>query len=299
MRKYLVQINLIGSFIMLSFTSALAQYYTYSEPQTQIESGLAMYCADYLHGQSTAMGEIYNKYEMTCSHSYHPKGTLLKVTRVDNGKSVTVRVNDKGAFSKDVVISLSLAAAMQIDLVKVGKSTVTVEPAGYSNLNPTNSNQEALVAREATLTKNYNDNKAYDKPVPLQSYDQLTPKGAGGATFRWNNTTPKSNIDVAAGNVMPTAYDMPSNTRITSVNNSGFGIQIGSYGVYDNADRQLANLRNVGITNAFVKESVTTNGGRLFRIMVGSFASRTAAQDYLQSLRNQLIADGIVVDLSK
>lgn len=298
MKNYLVQIKLIGSLLILSFSSAFAQYYTYSEPVSQIETGSAVYYADYLQGQSTAMGEIYNKYEMTCAHHSHPKGTLLKIIRIDNGKSVTVRVNDKGAFPNDVVISLSLAAAMQIDLIKVGKSTVTVEVVGYSNLNPTNSNQETLTAREPMLTKKYNNNNTYDKPVPLQSYDQLTAKGSGGGTFSWNNNMTAKG-EVAAGNVMPSAYDVVSPARITSSNNSGFGIQVGSYGVYDNADRQVANLQNIGITNAFVKESVTSNGGRLFRVMVGSFASRTTAQDYLQSLRNQLIADGIVVDLSK
>lgn len=128
-------------------------YNTYNQQPT-VESGTAVYYADYLHGQSTAMGEIYSKYELTASHRYHPKGTLLKVTRIDNGKSVTVRVNDKGTFSGDVVISLSTAAAMQLELLKTGKSAVTVEMVGTSSLNPVNPNREDLVARDA-IAHNY------------------------------------------------------------------------------------------------------------------------------------------------
>lgn len=270
------------------------EFYNKGTQTTTVESGVAVYYADYLHGQSTAFGEIYNKNEFTASHSSYAKGTLLKVTRIDNGKSVIVRVNDKSTFSGDVVISLSFAAAMQIDLIKVGKSTVTIEVVGNSNLNPTNPNRDALVERELLAAKN--SDKRYDEPIPLQSYDQLTPKGATGASFKWNAPSPKT--EVAAGNVSPTNYDIPTTPR-TMTMNSGYGIQIGSYGVYDNANRQLENLQNAGIVNAFVKESATSNGGRLFRVMVGSFASRTSAQDYLQSLRNQLIADGIVIDLSK
>lgn len=294
--------------IVLSSVTVLANaqnYTTYNQPayntynqQPTVESGTAVYYADYLHGQSTAMGEIYSKYELTASHRYHPKGTLLKVTRLDNGKSVTVRVNDKGTFPNDVVISLSTAAAMQIDLMKAGKSAVTVEMVGTSSLNPVNPNREDLVARDA-IAHNYQPAAYNNTSSAPAAGDRLTPKGSSGASFQWDNMSVKGG---ATSNEVPAAYNVNTrNTTLPASNNvsSGFGIQIGSYGVYDNADRQIGNLRNSGINNAFVKESLTSSGGKVYRVMVGSFNSRTEAQDYLQSLRNQYVADGIVVDLSK
>lgn len=273
-------------------------YNTYNQQSPTTESGTAVYYADYLHGQSTAMGEIYSKYEMTCSHRYHPKGTLLKVTRIDNGKSVTVRVNDKGIFSGDVVISLSMAAAIELDLMKAGKSAVMVEMVGTSSLNPVNPNRENLVARDA-IAQNYQPTTYNTTSSAPAAGDRLTPKG--GAAFQWDNTATKGAV---RSNDMPTAYDVNVNTRSVTMpsNNNlniGYGIQIGSYGVYDNADRQIGNLRNAGVSNAFVKEGLTSTGSKIYRVMVGSFNSRTEAQDYLQSLRNQYVADGIVVDLGK
>ena len=293
---------IIAVFSSVNLLVTAQNYSTYNQPAYNqapptIETGIAMYYADYLHGQSTAMGEIYSKYEMTCSHRYHPKGTLLKVTRLDNGKSVTVRVNDKGSFPGDVVVSLSMAAAMQLDLSKAGKSAVTVEMVGTSSLNPINPNRENLVARDA-IAQNYQPATYNTTPSAPAANDRLTPKGGGGA-FQWNNTAAKGAV---LNNEMPASYDanmrsvtMPPNTNL----NIGYGIQIGSYGVYDNADRQIGNLRNAGVSNAFVKEGLTSTGSKIYRVMVGSFNSRNDAQDYLQSLRNQYVADGIVVDLSK
>jgi len=303
MQKLLLVLVFSG---VLSFMYA-QNYTTYNQPTStynnqnqasNIETGSAVYYADYLHGQSTAMGEIYSKYELTCSHRYHPKGTLLKVTRYDNGKSVTVRVNDKSTFSGDVVISLSLAAAMELELLKTGKSAVTVEVVGTSSLNPVNPNRESLVARDAVVSTSASNSSAYTALASAPAAgDRLTPRGGNGAGFQWDNLQAKG---AATRNDVPAAYNVSTqNTTYTGNNNTGYGIQIGSYGVYDNADRQITNLKNAGVTSAFVKESFNASGAKLYRVMIGAFSSRNAAQDYLQSLKNQYIADGIVVDLSR
>lgn len=270
-------------------------YSTYPQQQANVETGSAVYYGDYLQGQSTAMGEIYNKYELTCSHRYYPKGTLLKVTRLDNGKSVTVRVNDRGTFSNDVIISLSLAAAMEIDLIKVGKATVSTEMVGTSSLNPVNPNREGLMARDAAV-KSYSNYAPSSSSAPAAG-DRLTPKGASGSSFQWDNMQAKG---MATSNNVPAAYNVATPTPATlNSNNTGYGIQVGSYGVYDNAARQVTNLKNAGVNSSFVKESLNTSGSRLYRVMIGAFNSRMEAQDYLQGLKNQYIADGIVVDLSR
>lgn len=287
MKKYVVRFVFIVN--SLFFITPLAAQYFDNQQTVALETGTAMFYADYFHGEPTAFGETYSKYDFTCSHPTHPKGTILKVTRVNNGKSTTVRVNDKGTFSGDVIISLSRAAAADLDLIKVGKAVVTVEVAGTSKSNPVTINRETFTERNADVSKTYSTDT---RPAKTQSSDQLTPKGGTG--FQWNK--PAAAKAGTVNNNTPSNYSVASNNNTV---NSGYGIQIGSYGVYDNADRQIATLRNSGITNAFVKESITSNGGKLYRIMVGSFVSRTEAQDYLQSLRNQAVADGIVVDLSK
>jgi rare lipoprotein A len=73
-------------------------------------TGKASYYADKYHGRKTASGERYDKNAMTAAHRTLPFGTRVKVTNVANGKSVVVRVNDRGPFVKGRVIDLSRAA---------------------------------------------------------------------------------------------------------------------------------------------------------------------------------------------
>ena len=120
--KYLFSLLLLISFLPLTF----AQY----------ESGYALYYADYLHGRQTASGEIFSQQQLTCAHKTHPFGTLLKVTRQDNGMSVIVRVNDRGPFCDGCSVDLSRIAAERIDLIKAGKKMVHVQVVGFSKTNP-------------------------------------------------------------------------------------------------------------------------------------------------------------------
>jgi rare lipoprotein A len=91
------------------------------------EFGKATYYANKFHGKKTANGERYDKNELTCAHKKHKFGTLLRVTRMDNGNSVIVRVNDRGPFAHGYVIDLSYAAAEAIDMIKMGVVKVKIE----------------------------------------------------------------------------------------------------------------------------------------------------------------------------
>ena len=108
------------------------QEVAYTGPQT----GFATFYAAYLAGQPTAYGETYQPTEMTASHANLPMGTLLKVTRLDNGAQVTVRVNDRGGLCNGCVIVLSNRAAQAINLIQTGRSRVRIEKVGFSNWNP-------------------------------------------------------------------------------------------------------------------------------------------------------------------
>ncbi len=102
----------------------------------QTETGYAVFYADYLEGQKTANGEIFSNRQLTCAHKTLPFGTLLKVTRLDNYKSVTVRVNDRGPYGEGLVVDLTKAAAAQLGMLSEGKAYVQVEVVGSSNTNP-------------------------------------------------------------------------------------------------------------------------------------------------------------------
>jgi len=90
------------------------------------ETGYASYYSDKLNGHATASGEHYDASKYTAAHRTLPFGTKVKVTNLSNGKSVIVRINDRGPFVSGRIIDLSKAAAKQIDMVGAGVVKVTI-----------------------------------------------------------------------------------------------------------------------------------------------------------------------------
>ncbi|MDI9528774.1 MAG: septal ring lytic transglycosylase RlpA family protein [Candidatus Cloacimonadota bacterium] len=79
------------------------------------------------HGRRTASGEIYDKNELTCAHKSLPFQTLLKITNPKNGKSVVVRVNDRGPFKRGRQLDISYSAARELDMLAAGVLKLQVE----------------------------------------------------------------------------------------------------------------------------------------------------------------------------
>jgi rare lipoprotein A len=108
--------------------TVLGQSYT---PFTQLgpykARGTASWYGKRYHGQKTSSGETYDMYAMTAAHTLLPLPSYARVTNVSNGKSVVVRVNDRGPFHQDRLIDLSYAAAHRLGIVERGSATVEVE----------------------------------------------------------------------------------------------------------------------------------------------------------------------------
>jgi len=96
-------------------------------PAGTSEYGLASYYGGEFHGRKTASGEAYDQGKLTCAHRDLPFGTRVKVTNVENKKSVIVRVNDRGPWVSGRVIDLSYAAAKEIGMIQKGVVKVKIE----------------------------------------------------------------------------------------------------------------------------------------------------------------------------
>jgi len=97
-----------------------------SQP-TMMETGLASWYGPKFHGKLTASGEVFNQEKFTAAHPTLPWGSRVKVTNLDNGKSVDVRINDRGPFGKGRIIDVSRAAAKALGMVGRGITTVRLE----------------------------------------------------------------------------------------------------------------------------------------------------------------------------
>ena len=97
------------------------------EAYESIGQGEASYYGHELAGNRTASGERFNPQALTAAHRSLPMGTRLRVTNMANGRSVVVRINDRGPFVRSRIIDVSLAAAREIQMVRSGKAQVKLE----------------------------------------------------------------------------------------------------------------------------------------------------------------------------
>jgi rare lipoprotein A len=126
MRKSILFLALILSLLAADvFASAALSVYK--------SSAVASYYADKYHGRKTSNGEVFNMYDLTAAHKSLPFNTKVKVTNLSNGKSVVVRINDRGPFVKGREIDLSKAAAVKIGMIKSGTAKVSLEIIGGSD----------------------------------------------------------------------------------------------------------------------------------------------------------------------
>jgi rare lipoprotein A len=99
-------------------------------PVQATQEGTASWYGARFHGRLTANGEIFDKHELTAAHPTMPLPSLARVTRLDTGASVIVRINDRGPFIEGRVIDLSRAAAEALDFVELGLAEVRIEALG-------------------------------------------------------------------------------------------------------------------------------------------------------------------------
>jgi rare lipoprotein A len=95
-----------------------------------VQQGVASWYGADFHGKQTSSGEVYDMYQLTCAHNTLPLGTMVMVTNLENGRSVELKVNDRGPFVKGRIIDLSYAAARMLDMTEKGTAMVKVEVFG-------------------------------------------------------------------------------------------------------------------------------------------------------------------------
>ncbi len=97
------------------------------EPAPRGQIGTASYYGRRFQGRRTASGERYDTRRLTCAHPTAPFGARLRVTELEGGRSVVVRVNDRGPFARGRIVDLSLAAARELGILQRGVARVRVE----------------------------------------------------------------------------------------------------------------------------------------------------------------------------
>jgi rare lipoprotein A len=171
MKSSLKQLIALSLVVSSTNTMTFASNLTGGEPENTDDKGKNVGYASYYHdkfnGRKTANGEVYDKTILSAAHRTLPMGSLIRVKRLDNGKAVTLRVNDRGPYS-NYMVDLSRAAASELGLVGV-KRKVKIE---VLNTKPT---EEDLIE---AANNNAFDNADDQQPPVITAESEL--QRAGG-----------------------------------------------------------------------------------------------------------------------
>lgn len=200
--------------------------------------GVATWYGRRYHGQRTASGEVYDMYAMTAAHTTLPIPSYARVTNVSTGRSVVVRINDRGPFIDERLIDLSYVAAHKLDLLRMGSGTVEVE-----TILPTGAPPSAQASRRP--------------PAPVETL---------GAVAAPDPASP------------PPAATSTSAATLTPVvaRASGHYLQLGAFAVPDNAQRFMERVQaQLGSDDTAL--SIAATGSNLYRVHAGPYPSRDDA----------------------
>ena len=230
-------------------------YSPFTDNRSFTQRGTGSWYGRKFHGQKTSSGEPYDMYAMTAAHPTLPIPSYVRVTNVANGKSVVVRVNDRGPFHSERVIDLSYTAALKLDYINQGSTAVEVV---------------RVTAR--------------DRP-PLVAQSAGAPSSAPGSASGIPVATPSPVVAVvqpiaeAAITALPTALP-------TSTQPDGVYLQIGAFGARDNAESFRAHIsRELG----WLAETVyIVSGANISRVQVGPYKNRDEAGKIAEKIRETL-----------
>lgn len=245
---------------VFSFLSLVSLSFFYSFVLVQDEIGKASYYADSLHGRKTASGEPYDKNAFTCAHKTLPFGTKIRVTRLDNQKSVVVRVNDRGPFVEGYITDISRAAAESIGLIRDGVTRVKIEIVEK----PDGARPGASVESSVKLVTGASESSVSPNPKPAQY--STDPQPASNITALEN--------DPAQGKIPKELYSID----VQRSRKEGFGVQVST--LYDAANviPMVRKLQQEWPKLVLVSvESDETYHKNTYRIILGPFPDSKAA----------------------
>jgi rare lipoprotein A len=267
------------------------------------ETGIASWYGPGFHGRSTANGEIFDMNGLTAAHRTLPMPSIVRVTNLENGRSIVLKVNDRGPFARGRIIDVSRRAAQLLGFVMNGTARVRVRILANDS------------RRLATRTKGRTELATTGTPIivdrlpkPTVKTESLPPPpgatmasvsvSAGEAGKAGGGAGEANNVHVLTSTptVLPNG-DNPKLTEAVSVEpirDTRLFVQAGAFTQFTNANRVRARLSGLGQVKVL---SVLVDGRDLFRVRIGPLSDIEGADEALEAVLQVGYTDArIVVD---
>ncbi|HSX71041.1 MAG TPA: septal ring lytic transglycosylase RlpA family protein [Pseudomonas sp.] len=261
-----------GNFKANPYTVLGKTYYPIRDSRRYQATGTASWYGTKFHGQATANGEAYDLYGMTAAHKTLPLPSYVRVTNLDNGKTVILRVNDRGPFYSDRIIDLSFAAAKKLGYAESGTARVKVEGIDPHEWWAAQGRPVPMVLAQPKMAS-----PAVAEPVAVaasQPIEQYTPPPAQHAAA-----------------VLPVQVDVKKNASPAA---SGLYLQVAAFANPDAAELLKAKLSETVPAKVFIS-SVVRNQQILHRVRLGPVGTQAEAQQLQNSVRLANLGDPALV----
>lgn len=264
-------------------------YYPKEDPSYD-ETGIASWYGPGFHGNSTANGETYDQNELTAAHQTLPMPSYVRVTNLENGRSIVVRVNDRGPFANGRIIDMTRRGAQLLGFHQRGTARVRVQavpgggPEGDQPLHPPTDRRDMPI-QVAAAPKGSVSTEALPPPPGV--------RGQSAPTSTAAPAPPSATAVIGAGEAQPINLERQP-VRQVAVRSSAIYVQAGAFTQFENAHRLSARISTIAPAKV---TAATVGGTEFFRVRIGPLESVEAADRTLA----QVIATGqpdarIVID---
>ena len=248
-------------------------YYPKDEPAYS-ETGLASWYGDPFHGRKTANGETYDMNQMTAAHKTLPMPTDVRVTNLENGRSIVVTINDRGPFVHGRIIDLSRRSAQLLGVIRKGTAKVRVETILAEE------GDVRYLAKAETDPEERTVASAAPVKGPIKS-STLAPPSSVSVAPKQKTVEKIEPVDATVGqqqvaNAKPIVTQKPVQT-------TEIFIQAGAFVDFDNANKLSARLSPLGAAKVY---QVLVNGQDFYRVRLGPVYDVAEADQLLAKLIN-------------
>jgi len=251
----------VGRFKVGSSYRIKGKRYSPRETYNFEQTGIASWYGPNFHGKMTANGEIFDKYELTAAHKTLQMPSIVRVTNLENGRSIILRINDRGPFSGKRIIDLSERSAELLDFKHKGVAKVKVQ------VLPQESLEVARIAKSGGSTRGYE--VALNKPGYQQKPVRSSPRSAP----------------------VQITKDVPPPPRPISKPNTIF-VQAGSF---TNVVKARALAQRIEAYGPSRIASASINGNQYYRVQLGPLQDQAEADRVMSKLASSNIGEPILV----
>jgi rare lipoprotein A len=246
------------------------QWYYPAEDYSYDEMGIASWYGDDFHSLKTANGETYNKNELTAAHKTLPLPSLARVTNLDNGRSIVVRVNDRGPFSGARIIDVSQRSAQLLGFEKRGTAKVRVQVMA----------EESKAIADAMRSYGVSSGQQAVASAPAQIPDNVPFQTASSAPVKAGNIEP---LPVGAQPSLSNFKPPPVVEQVAVTGNNQIYVQAGSFTSVDNARNLQSKLVQFGHAAMM---PVQVKGVQYYRVRLGPISNVGQADKLLKKVVN-------------